>query len=254
MNGRNEGPIAVIADVHGNRWALEAVLEDVERRGVCGRLLNLGDSLYGPLDPAGTAELLLRLDAVHIRGNQDRVLLEPPASLLASPTYRFVVEQLEPRHVELLERHRTPPQQLDGLLLCHGTPTRDDAYLLERVGTRGVEPRDAAAIAAELGDTGAELVLCGHSHVPRVVSLADGRVIANPGSVGLPAYTDDEPHPHAMESGSPHARYAVIERAASGWRVEPLARAYDWEAAARAAEGNGRADWARWIRTGRGGG
>ena len=27
------GPIAVLADIHGNRWALEAVLEDGRRRG-----------------------------------------------------------------------------------------------------------------------------------------------------------------------------------------------------------------------------
>ena len=75
--------------------------------------------------------------------------------------------------------------------------------------------------------------------------------IVNPGSVGLPAYTDDDPWPHAMEAGSPHARYAVLEHTRTGWRVDPVAVEYDWEAAARAAERNGRPDWAAWIRTGR---
>jgi predicted phosphodiesterase len=46
--------IAVIADIHGNRWALEAVLADIDRRYI-GQIVNLGDSLLGPLDPVGTA-------------------------------------------------------------------------------------------------------------------------------------------------------------------------------------------------------
>jgi hypothetical protein len=45
--------LAVLADIHGNRWALEAVLADIRGRGIRA-MVNLGDSLYGPLDPAGT--------------------------------------------------------------------------------------------------------------------------------------------------------------------------------------------------------
>jgi predicted phosphodiesterase len=41
---------AVIADVHGNSFALEAVLEDIEQRGI-QQIINLGDHLTGPLDP-----------------------------------------------------------------------------------------------------------------------------------------------------------------------------------------------------------
>ena len=52
--------LAVIADIHGNRWALEAVLQDIERRGI-QQIVNLGDNLTGPLDPAGTADLLIIL-------------------------------------------------------------------------------------------------------------------------------------------------------------------------------------------------
>lgn len=48
---------AVIADVHGTRWALEAVLEDLDRRDV-DQVPILGDTLHGPLDPAGTSRLL----------------------------------------------------------------------------------------------------------------------------------------------------------------------------------------------------
>jgi hypothetical protein len=43
--------------------------------------------------------------------------------------------------------------------------------------------------------------------MPRVVALPDGRQIANAGSVGLPAYEDDVPSWHVVETGTPDARY-----------------------------------------------
>src|SRR5262245_34768860 len=81
---------AIVSDVHGNRWALEAVLADARRRGV-DRLLNLGDALYGPLDPAGTAALLRApgLPSLHIRGNQDRILYERHADPTANQSLAF---------------------------------------------------------------------------------------------------------------------------------------------------------------------
>ena len=80
--------------------------------------------------------------------------------------------------------------------------------------------------------------------------LDDGRLIVNPGSVGLQAYDDDHPCPHIVENGSPHARYALLERRAEGWQVELRALPYDHEAAARRAEANGRGDWADALRSG----
>ena len=68
----NATEFAVIADVHGNAWALEAVLGDIARRGVKG-IVNLGDNANGPLDPARSVELLRGCDAIHVRGNGDRM-------------------------------------------------------------------------------------------------------------------------------------------------------------------------------------
>ena len=75
--------------------------------------------------------------------------------------------------------------------------------------------------------------------------------LVNPGSVGLQAFDDDHPHAHRAETGSPHARWALVERAGSGWRVQLRATPYDFEAAARQADLNGRGDWADALRTGR---
>ena len=137
------------------------------------------------------------------------------------------------------------------MFCCHGTPVRDDEYLLERVAETGVTPATGGELEAALAGVRKRVVLCGHSHVARVVLLSGGQLVVNPGSVGLPAYSDDTPWPHAMESGSPHARYAILEEGAAGWTVEHVAVPYDWEAAAGAARRNGRPDWVDWLRTGR---
>lgn len=83
------------------------------------------------------------------------------------------------------------------------------------------------------------------------MTLDDGRMIVNPGSVCLPAYDYDRPHAHLVESGSPHARYAVLSNEGDGWEVDLLSVDYDWEQAARDAEANARIDWSKALRTGR---
>lgn len=265
--------LAVISDVHGNRWALEAVLEDIGRRGVRD-VVNLGDCLYGPLDPAGTADLLMALGLPTVRGNEDRLLVEgrgqgdaPDAHAAASPSLAYTLACLSPSHLAWL-RGLPPVLTAHGgeLLLCHGSPGRDDAYLLWDVTPDGARPRSPDAIAAALAAAAAAataataavnpvtaiapVVLCGHDHVPRSVRLPAGTFVVDPGSVGLPAYFDDTPPPHAMQTGSPHARYALVTRDRDGWSAQDIAVPYDWEAAATAARRNGRPDWARWLREG----
>ena len=99
------------------------------------------------------------------------------------------------------------------------------------------------------GKVSASLILCGHTHQPRIRQLDDGRLVVNPGSVGLPAYDDNHPHFHLVETDSPHARYALLERQNGRWNVELRNVAYDWESAAAQADRNGRPDWADALRT-----
>lgn len=250
MNGES---IAVIADVHGNRWALEAVLDDLDRRGL-RQVVNLGDSLFGPLDPAGTARIFREMDPLSIRGNQDRAILEPGAEEGWSPTLRRVREALDADDLTWLEGHRPGFVRLEGgVVLCHGTPKRDDEYFAERVGVGGAEVKTPDELDAALGGVSADLILFGHSHVPRLLRTAGGALAVNPGAVGLPAYSDDHPFPHRMEAGSPHARYAILSAESGEWRVEHVALSYPWDEAAAEARRQERPDWAEWLRTGRAG-
>jgi diadenosine tetraphosphatase ApaH/serine/threonine PP2A family protein phosphatase len=76
-------------------------------------------------------------------------------------------------------------------------------------------------------------------------------VVVNPGSVGLPAYSDDVPHQHYVENGDPRARYCIIAKARSSWSVEQMCVPYDHDAASKMAKDNNRDDWAFWLKTGR---
>lgn len=238
---------AVISDVHGNIWALQAVLDDVRRRGV-ERIINLGDTVYGPLEPQATADVLIPLDVYSVQGNEDRILASDAAP---SPTLEYVLKSLTPRSREWLASHPATSVADGELYLCHGTPRSDKTYLLDGMSGQGAFLNEPLYIQSQLDSVTQPVVLCGHSHVPHTVLLPDGRLIVNPGSVGLPAYDDDAPVPHKMETGSPHARYAVLARTGTGWMVEQIALPYEWDKAADAARRNGRPDWAAWLSSGR---
>src|SRR3954452_25377625 len=74
---------AVIADVHGNYLALEAVLADIRAQGV-SEIVNLGDMLSGPLDARRTIEILMQLYAVLVLDNHARYLLDRPPEKMGS--------------------------------------------------------------------------------------------------------------------------------------------------------------------------
>jgi hypothetical protein len=77
-----------------------------------------------------------------------------------------------------------------------------------------------------------------------------GRLLVNPGSVGLPAYRDGAPYDHMIENGGTDTRYAIVERIAGQWTGSLIAVPYDFEAAAKQAAINDRPDWAHALRTG----
>ena len=240
--------IAVLSDIHGNIAALDAVLAHAHALGV-DQIVNLGDICSGALWPRETADRLMALDLPTIRGNHERQVLEgDPARMGLSD--RRARDTL--RDDQLAWMASLPPtlQLAEDVLMVHGTPSSDLVYFLETVTETGVRPATLAEVEERAGETSARLILCGHTHVPRAVMLRDGRLIVNPGSVGLPAYEDDHPFPHAIENGSPFARYATVSDDGGSWQASFHLVAYDWEQAARDAEAVQRADWAKALRTG----
>ncbi len=239
---------AVISDVHGNPWALEAVLRDIATRRP-DVLVNLGDSVYGPLLPHETSLLLRERCEIHVLGNQDRILLQTP-SRPQSPTLELCFRNLTDEDLRWLHESHKASIALDNLLLVHGTLQNDSTSLLEDFshGVPALLPEER--IIPGIGSSDAQIVLCGHSHNPRSVRVR-GRTIVNPGSVGLQAYDDDTPVPHRMETGSPDARYAIISVVGERISVVHCAVPYDTREAVALALRNGRSDWAYWLEHGR---
>lgn len=238
--------IAVLADIHSNVLALDAVLAQLAGRKP-DLIVDLGDCVSGPLWPRATFERLAQLDILPVRGNHDRWLAtRDPASL--GNWDRLAFEELSADQRASLGDRSATVAVAPGIIGCHGTPTRDDLYLLDKIdGGRVVRDR-REAIVERLGTIEARLVLCAHSHRADLVQIPGGPIILNPGSVGCPAFDSSS---GTVEAGSPDARFAMVEVRAEGhFAFEHIAVPYDQEAAARQAEANGRPEWACPLRTG----
>ena len=192
--------VAVLADVHGNMPALEAVLAEVQADAiVCG-----GDLALGPM-PVEVLARMREAEALFVRGNCDRLLGD------------WVQEQLPTEEVDFLAGLPLTLQlDVDGLgrvLVCHATP-RDDDELFTKL-TPDAELEDI------LGDIEADVVVCGHTHVQFDRRVGTRRVV-NAGSVGMPF------------EGPPGAFWALL-----GPDVELRRTEYDTERAADAIDRSG---------------
>jgi putative phosphoesterase len=223
--------LAVISDVHGNRLALEAVLDDISGLSV-DATVNLGDCLSGPLEPALTADILIAGGFATVAGNHDRYLAEGGLDTLGRVD-RYLPEKLSLGHFEWL-RNLSKTNVVDGtIFMCHGTPRSDEMPWLDNwMDGRRIELPGWAEVEAAAAGFDYPVLLCGHTHVPRVVRLGDGRLVVNPGSVGL-----------QMNYGSPDAHYALVERRGGDWTVSLRTVPYDRQAAAAMARQSGFPAW-----------
>ncbi|HJR60348.1 MAG TPA: metallophosphoesterase family protein [Vicinamibacterales bacterium] len=180
--------LAVLNDIHGNLPALEAVLDDVLRRGL-DRIVVGGDVFPGPMP-----HLVLRrlrdvgIPVDFIYGNGEIAILEhlagkvpallPPSYL---PLIRWNADQLDRAERELVASwpmtlHLTVPP-LGDVLFCHATPRNENEIFTPLTPEDRLIPIFDAANAS--------VVVCGHTHVQFDRRIGRTRVI-NAGSVGMP--------------------------------------------------------------------
>lgn len=193
--------VAVVSDVHGNRQALEAVLDAVEA-AVADELWCLGDLVGYGADPNACVELIRRFATVSLAGNHDLAVRgELPLDQFsrgAELAARWTQATISPDNLDYLRT--LEPQRLD-----------------EAVGLYHASPRDPvweyvlSPLQAELCfDVLQHRVACiGHSHVALSYSrslgvpasgekrpagseldVAEGQWLLNPGSVGQPRDAD----------------------------------------------------------------
>ncbi len=196
--------VALLADIHSNLPALEAVLKDVDAVGV-DQIWVAGDLVgYNPW-PNEVVQVLRDRKVRAIRGNHDRAVLTGDMSWfndLAAAAIRWTRIVMAPGNVVYLDsledRLRFASPQ-GTVALYHGSPRNDDEYVMPW-----------AADEALMKMAAAQFVILGHTHVPMAFSSRYG-ILVNPGSVGQPRDND------------PRAAWALLETATGGVEVRRIA-------------------------------
>ncbi len=178
--------VGLLGDIHGNHYALQAVLNAARSVGV-EKLLVTGDLIGYYFWPERVLDLLDSWDKAIVRGNHEQMLAdvrEHPDTLARIESrygsgLRLAMEQLTERQLDWLTSLPHPLNvTLGGVdaLVCHGTPWDLDEY---------VYPDAAGQSLERCGGFAARLIVLGHTHYP-MVKEANGVTIVNPGSVGQP--------------------------------------------------------------------
>lgn len=191
--------ILILSDLHGNTWALQAVLQAA---GQVDAILFAGDAVnYGP-SPRGVVSWLRRVGAVAVRGNHDHAAAfggDPKAAPRKAPLANALLEwtrkELRPEDVAYLKS--LPLYAVwaaDGtrFALVHGS-LQDPLYDYRLDPEAGDEALLEAAQTLR-----AEVVVFGHTHLPFVRRIGD-KLFVNPGSAGQPL------------DGDPRASFAIYE-------------------------------------------
>lgn len=243
--------IAILSDIQSNVYALEKVLKHANNNHV-DAIVNLGNSLYGPIAPKETYDLIRKSNLINLCGKNDREILEASLEQLKqNKTLNFVYNQLNEEVLYWIQD--LPFEKLigDDFYFVHGTQHDDSVYLLEDVSKGIAVLRDEKKIIELIDDIESKFVACGHSHLARCINLSTGQVVLNPGSVGLQAYKTDVPNEHSIENNTPDATYIILTIEGEKYNISLERVAYEYEKAALLAKQNGREDWAYALRTGK---
>ena len=222
--------LLLLADIHANLEALEAVLKDAATRGYSDTLF-LGDAVGYGADAGAVVQRLRSLSPRCIIGNHEQMLLsaartgktrDTPVGL----TLKLALSQLSPDDLEWLRGCKQGIKALHGSVECffvHGSPRDPNEYVDNLTSAR-----------ADFSDWAGRLAFVGHSHIAGVYAALErdvsnvrftafleginrmtlpprGRWIVNPGSVGQP------------RDGDPRAGYGIFDfnrNALEVYRVE----------------------------------
>lgn len=192
--------IAVISDIHSNLEAFDTVIRNLPQYD---KLICLGDIVgYGP-QPNEVIERLAGLKStIVLRGNHDHAVVTGVTSGFSENAATAVhwtrkrINQTSLTYLSRLQPSAKTEAEGVSLGLYHGSP--------QNPLSEYVYPGIAAFSAKRIMDeSGARIVLLGHTHVPMNYSL-DGGMLGNPGSVGQP------------RDGDPRASFAVLSVENSG--------------------------------------
>jgi putative phosphoesterase len=216
--------ITLIADIHGNLPALQAVLRHARAQQATQTILNLGDSVgYGPF-PDEVVRTIQGAAFTNIIGNYDKYVIDkkrrkegwqkvktPNKRAMFAWTYK-ALSKTSRRYLKSLPEQREVEINGTSLLLTHGSPASLSEHL--RIDTPDERFRELAE------GVNTPVVLCGHSH-QAFLREAVGVQFINPGSVGR------------LDDGDPRASYAILDIQQGVVKVRFFRVPYDIQAVVR---------------------
>jgi len=183
--------IAVISDIHGNIDALEAVEKDIKKEG-CEKIFVLGDYAMAGAEPSLVINWFIekKYDNNYkmIQGNTDLMIANYSSELYESLKEKapIMAEALKNNILEISEEQKNflknLPTQIELIesgvkfLLVHGSPRRNNEDISPNLKLEQIEEM--------LENVDADVILCGHTHLPCGYSLNSGKTVINVGSVG----------------------------------------------------------------------
>lgn len=221
--------ITIFGDIHANWPALTAVLADMDGRGLDNRFC-LGDLVGYGAQPNEVIDAIRWRGIPVIMGNYDQgvgqesddcgcAYKDPAAEALGKRSIAWSNAHTSADNKAYLRTLAGSIRLERGglrILLAHGSPRKVNEYLYE--------DRPAASLERIMDAAEADVLVCGHTHLPYHRVLPSGRHVVNAGSVGKP------------KDGDPRAGYIVLRTAGGKLSVDFIRVAYDVEAAASAIE------------------
>lgn len=185
--------IAVISDIHGNMEALESVMADIENKG-CEKLFVLGDYAMAGPEPKAAVEYFMQKEkdenVVMIQGNTDAMITNYNFDLYDSLKEKapIMAEALKDDEKVLGKQQKkflsNLPVQKDvtfegvSFLLVHGSPRKNNEDILPATPIEEVEKM--------IENVDAQVILCGHTHIPCGFQTKSKKTVINAGSIGRP--------------------------------------------------------------------
>jgi putative phosphoesterase len=185
--------IAVISDIHGNMQALEAVLDDIKNEE-CEKIFCLGDLAMAGPEPVKTIELIKELYEKGgfelIQGNTDEMIGNYNNEIGEKVKSAFpvlgnaIINDVKIIPDNLKEFLKNLPKQanleIEGvkILLVHGSPRASDENIFPNLPIEKIEEM--------IDGTDADVIFCGHTHIPAGYQTTKRQTVINDGSIGRP--------------------------------------------------------------------
>ena len=211
--------IAAFSDTHGNLPALDAVLEDMARRGPFDHVLMAGDLVVGGPYPGETLAAIRAMNVPVVLGNTDYYLIAPPddpelPDLAEQAMNAWAAERIGPEgiaYLRALPRQYRLPGPAGGLLMVHANPDN----LEDPIGP----DEDERMLEERLSGVDAGVLLFGHLHIAYQRRLGP-LLLVDTASVGFP------------RDGDHRAAWSEIQHNDTGWHAAIHRVPYDMEAVA----------------------